>query len=301
MRLAFAGSPEAALPTLDWIAQSEHQLVRVFSQPDRPSGRGKKVLPTPVSQWAEENQYPIVKAERALELAQYLEDIDCVVTVGYGILLPEEILEIPTHGFINLHFSLLPHWRGAAPVQRAIANQDTVSGVTVFLLDSGMDTGPIYTSARFALDSDITSDELLHELSLIGPEQIDIALSMIERGVAPKAQSQSQASLAPKLSRQEGRVNWNSDAATISAHIRAFTSNPGAWTTLRGQVIKIESPEIADFSLEPGLIEVRDRALFVGTATSALSIATCIPQGKSRMAARDWINGARLTVGEKFE
>ncbi len=301
MRLAFAGSPISAIPTLEWVAESEHCLVKVFSQPSRPAGRGKVLTPTPVSEWATARGVELVTVAKAQDLADHLREIDCVITVGYGLLLPENILSIPPYGFLNLHFSLLPQWRGAAPVQRAIENQDRFTGVTVFRLDAGMDTGPIYSSARFAIDDDITSDELLHELALLGPEQVEIALNKISHGEPPTPQSSQGASRAHKLSREEGRINWSRPADQISAQIRAFTTNPGAWTSFRGQTLKIEGPIETDQQIPHGVIAASSQGLLVGTATNALLISTCIPQGKPRMDSRSWLNGARITAGDKFE
>ena len=228
MRLAVAASPDVAIPTLSALLDGEHQLVRVISQPDRPAGRGKVMTPTPVSQWAPDHEIELVRPKSAHELKEFLGDIDCVVTIGYGVLLPEDVLVIPPAGFLNLHFSILPRWRGAAPVQRAIEAQDPFTGVTVFKLDAGMDTGPIYTVDRFALDSDITSDELLIELGELGVETVSRALEMITKGERPSAQSSEGATRAMKLSRAEGEINWDLPATTVSAKIRAFTSTPGA-------------------------------------------------------------------------
>lgn len=300
MRLALAGSPRAAIPTADALLASDHELVRVFTQPDRPAGRGRSLTPTDVALWANEHQIEVIKTETAKDLVPYLDDVDCVVTVGYGILLPTDVLSIPAHGFVNLHFSLLPQWRGAAPVQRAIENQDVVSGVTVFQLDEGMDTGPIYSVARFALDNDISSDELLVELSELGAEVVLEALAQVSDGVRPTPQSHEGVSRAKKLSREEGAIDWNQSAEKVSAHIRAFTSNPGAWTTLRGEVHKIAGVCITDSTLAPGAIALIDKKLCVGTATTALAIEFCTPAGKSKMPAGAWFNGARITAEDRF-
>lgn len=301
MRIAVAASPEVAIPSLEALAASSHQLVRVISQPDRPAGRGKVLTPTPVSQWAIDNGYELSRPENREEIAEVVRDLDCVITIGYGVLLPENILSIPTHGFLNLHFSLLPRWRGAAPVQRAIEAGDQVSGVTVFQLDAGMDTGPIYTMHRFALDSDITSDELLTELGELGVEALLESLEKIERGQRPTPQNNDGATRAFKLSRDEGRIDWTLDAERISAKIRAFTSNPGAWSEFRGSTIKLASPRISDFSLAPGEIAFIDRKVFVGTSTFALEIGLIIAAGKGEIAASSWANGARLIAGERCE
>ena len=301
MRIAVAASPEVAIPSLEAIAASSHQLVRVISQPDRPAGRGKVLTPTPVSQWAIDNGIELLRPESKEEIADSVRDLDCVITIGYGVLLPESILAIPQKAFLNLHFSLLPRWRGAAPVQRAIEAGDLVSGVTVFQLDAGMDTGPIYTTHRFALDSDITSDELLIELGELGVEALLETLEKIEGGVRPTPQSNEGATRALKLSRGEGRIEWSQDANEISAKIRAFTSNPGAWTEFRGSVIKIAAPRMSELSLAPGEIAIRDRKVFIGTSTLALEIGLITPAGKGEMAAPSWANGARLVEGERCE
>jgi methionyl-tRNA formyltransferase len=301
VRLAVAASPEVALPTIEALHSDPYNLVRIISQPDRPAGRGKVLTPTPVSQWAIDNNVELVRPESASELAQFLSDIDLVVTIGYGVLLPESILEIPPYGFLNLHFSLLPRWRGAAPVQRAIEAGDAVTGVTVFKLDPGMDTGPIYTMHRFALDSDITSDELFIELGLLGVDAVLETLAKIENGEKPVPQKSDGATRAMKLTREEGRIDWTLSAEVISAKIRAFTSSPGAWTQFRGNPVKIATPMISDFTLTPGEISLRDKKVFIGTGSSALEIGFITSAGKQQSPASAWANGARLEPGERCE
>lgn len=301
MRIAVAASPEVAIPTIEAIMSSSHQLVRVISQPDKPAGRGRVMTPTPVSMWAVNAGIDLVKPESVAEIAQSVEDCDCVITIGYGKLLPKEILAIPRYGFLNLHFSLLPRWRGAAPVQRSIEAQDSVSGVTVFLLDEGMDTGPIYTVHRFALDSDITSDELLKELGELGVDAVLETLEKIEAGVRPTPQDSAGATRAHKLSRSEGEIDWNLEAEVLSAKIRAFTSNPGAWTTFRGSVLKIASPKISQVELAPGEIAPIDKKVLIGTGSLALEIGIVTAHGKQPIEAPAWANGARLVTGERCE
>jgi methionyl-tRNA formyltransferase len=301
MRLAVAASPEVAIPTLEALVKSEHHLVRVISQPDKPAGRGKVLSPTPVSQWAMDLGIPLLRPTKKEEIAKSVADCDCIITIGYGVLLPPEILALPPHGFLNLHFSLLPRWRGAAPVQRAIEAQDSVSGVTVFQLDEGMDTGPIYTVHRFALDNDITSDELLLELGELGVEAVLEALELIERGKRPTPQPSEGATRALKLSKEEGRIDWNQSADVISAKIRAFTSNPGAWTTFRGNPIKVFSPVVSDLILKPGELSIVEKKLLIGTSTTALQIGSLTSPGKAQIPAAAWANGARLVKGELCE
>lgn len=301
MRIGVAASPEVAIPTLEALRSSSHQLVRVISQPDRPAGRGKVLTPTAVSQWAIENEIPLMRPTNSDEIAEAVEGLDCVVTIGYGVLLPEKILSIPEKGFLNLHFSLLPKWRGAAPVQRSIEAGDSLTGVTVFQLDAGMDTGPIYTVHRYALDSDITSDELLIELGEVGVGAVLEALDLVSQGVRPKPQEQLGATRAHKLSREEAQVNWREGAEQVSAKIRAFTSNPGAWTNFRGKIIKVAAPKISDISLAPGEILFREKKLFIGTGTNALEIGQITSAGKAPIDASSWANGARLIEGERCE
>ena len=301
MRIAVAASPQVAIPTIEAIQKSSHELVRIISQPDRPAGRGKVLTPTPISQWALDNNVELLRPSTAEEIAKAVEDLDCVVTIGYGVLLPEFLLQIPTRGFLNLHFSLLPRWRGAAPVQRAIEAGDSLSGVTVFQLDAGMDTGPIYTVHRYALDSDITSDELLVELGEVGVGAVLEALDLVSKGVRPEPQSGEGATRANKLSREEAQINWNLDAEKVSSKIRAFTSNPGAWTNFRGDVIKIAAPKISDLALDPGEVSFKEKKLYIGTATSALEIGVITSAGKSAVEASSWANGARLEDGERCE
>lgn len=301
MRIAIAASPEVAIPTIEALSKSSFQLVRVISQPDRPAGRGKVLTPTPVSQWAIENGVELLRPSNSEEIAAAVEGLDCVITIGYGVLLPERILEIPTYGFLNLHFSLLPRWRGAAPVQRAIEAGDSVSGVTVFKLDAGMDTGPIYTVHRFALDSDISSDELLIELGLLGVDAVIESLDKIARNERPVPQPTEGATRAKKLTREEAQIDWSLEAEVVSAKIRAFTSNPGAWTYFRGSVIKVASPHITDVKLQPGEISLREKKVLIGTASTALHIGLITSAGKSAIDSTAWANGARLIEGERCE
>jgi len=301
MRIAVAASPQVAIPTLEAIKTSKHELVRIFSQPDRPAGRGRVLEATPVSQWALANDIELFRPEKSAELTSLINDLDCVVTIGYGLLIPEEVLNVPRYGFLNIHFSILPRWRGAAPVQRAIEAQDPFSGISIFKLDKGMDTGPYYVMSRFALDSDITSDELLNELGEIAPETLMQSLVLIEAGEKPTPQNEKDATRAFKLTREEGRVDLTKSAEIVSAKIRAFTSNPGAWITFRGSVMKITIGSISEVELAPGELRKVEGDLLIGTATKAIVVATVTPSGKPSLAASAWLNGARLVDGESCE
>ena len=300
MRLCVAATPKVAIPTLDYLLLSNHELISVITQPDRPSGRGQKSRESEVSQWAAQNNVTCHKPQGEQETLAALADADLLLTIGYGVILPTSVISLPTHGSINLHFSLLPRWRGAAPVQRAIEAGDSVSGVTVFALDEGMDTGPIYLEKRFALDADITSDELLNELADLGVEAVAQTLTLIEQGVRPHAQSSEGATRAMKISKGDAQIDWNQSAEVISQKIRAFTSNPGAWTNFRESTLKVFTPTITDFPLPPGELLLKEKKLYIGTSTFAIEIGEVQPSGKALMPASSWVNGVRLDSGERL-
>lgn len=289
-----------AVDSLNALQGSDFELAFVITQPDRPAGRGQELKQSAVSAWAVGAGTTCHKPESTKEFLDLASTVDLMITIGYGKILTLDELSAPTFGSINLHFSLLPRWRGAAPVQRSIEAGDSVTGVTVFQLDEGMDTGPIYLMKRFALDDDITSDELFTELAEVGSEALLESLAMIESGAKPTPQSSTDATKAAKITKAEAEINWSDSAVVISRKIRAFTSNPGAWTTFRGSTLKIESPTIEEIVLEPGEILYQDKKLLIGTSTSAISIGFITPQGKSRTAAQSWVNGARLQPGELF-
>lgn len=295
-----AATPEVAIPSLDALLSSKHELLSVITQPDRPSGRGQSLHESAVSRWANENGIDVHKPERDSNFQPFLAKVDVLITIGYGVILPREVFESPRHGSLNLHFSLLPRWRGAAPVQRAIEAGDLVSGVTVFALDEGMDTGPIYIQSRFALDSDITSDELFTELAGLGAEALLHTLDLIESGVKPAPQLEHSATRAFKLSKEEGCIDWSLSADAISNKIRAFTSQPGTWTNFRGSVLKVDTPIMSEIVLEPGALLIENKKLYVGTSTTALKICYITSSGKSRMPSSEWANGVRLVAGDLF-
>jgi methionyl-tRNA formyltransferase len=300
LRIAVAATPEVAIDSLNALHESDYELAFVITQPDRPAGRGQEMRESAVSVWAASAGIDCLKPETTDDFLKLASTVDLMITIGYGKILTLQELSAPTHGSINLHFSLLPRWRGAAPVQRSIESGDAVTGVTVFQLDEGMDTGPIYLMKRFALDDDITSDELFKELSELGSEALLESLAMIETGAKPTPQSSSDTTKAAKITKAECQINWNDDAVSISRKIRAFTSHPGAWTTFRGSIVKIDSPSIEELVLKPGEILFQDKKLFVGTSTTSLSLGFITPQGKSRTAVQSWVNGARLQPGELF-
>jgi len=227
--------------------------------------------------------------------------LDCVITIGYGVLLPQVVLDIPKHGFLNLHFSLLPAYRGAAPAQRALLNGEMVSGVTVFQLEKGMDTGPIYSQLPINIDPSWRSVELLSELAHQGPSAVATAISMIETGLSPTAQSGTP-TLAPKITKEEARLDFSKSAENIVNAVRAFTYEPGAWCLWNNESFKITSASVANHQgLVIGQVVVSEKRVFVGCGSaSATELLNVVPAGKKEMPAIDWARGARLLGGETF-
>ena len=302
MQIAVAATPEVALPTLEALLVSEHDLVAVITQPDRPAGRGLALKESPVATWAKVRGVTVRKPVDQEELKLAVADVDLVITIGFGVIIKEEILNLPRHGFINLHFSLLPKWRGAAPVQRAIEAGDQTTGVTVFKLDKGMDTGPIYRQNEIELPVKATTSSLLQDLAAIGAPVVLDAMIAIEANEAPVAQSENGASRAEKLSKDEGRIDWQLPAPKIERKIRAFYPAPGAWTTFRDEAIKIESAELREAKFgQPGALLLEGKELFVCTAEGSLQIFTVKPAGKASMSASDWVNGARIEQEARFK
>ena len=303
MRLAVAATPHVAIPTLEFLHSGKNSLVRIFTTEDKGVGRGRMLTPSDVARWANEHGVECVKVGKANEMSDYLDDVDCVITVAFGILLPEEILAIPTHGFINIHFSLLPAWRGAAPVQRAIENGDENLGISVFLLDKGMDTGPIYIQSSFPRDPSMRSKEALEFLGEQGVALIAKTLEDISNGVAPVVQSSVGVSLAKKLSKNEAVIDWHLASQVIDRKIAAFYPNPIAFTSFRGEILKITRSRMCndlsvELALKAGELKVEKDRVLIGTGDQPLEIVQLIPQGKSEMKATDWARGARINPGE---
>lgn len=301
MRLGVAATPAVAVPSLDWLLTTEHELALIITQPDKPSGRGRVMKQSVVADWANRHNVRLVKPLNSMDLQGQIEDLDCVITIGYGVLLPELILDLPKYGFINLHFSLLPLYRGAAPVQRALQNGDLVTGVTVFQLEKGMDTGPIYSQSSVAIDPSWRSFELLAFLSQQGPTVLQEALLKISQGVSPVAQL-GHSSLAPKISKEEARLNFSAHAEDVVNAIRAFTYEPGAWTLWNGEPFKITSAAVAkNVEIPIGAVITSEKSVYVGCADlSTIELVTVVPSGKKEMKAIDWARGARLVGGEHF-
>ena len=300
MRIGVAATPEVAIPTLNWLLQSEHSIELIITQPDRPAGRGRLLQQSVVADWADANQITVLKPEGSQELLGKIEHLDLVLTIGYGVLLPLNILTLPKFGFLNLHFSLLPAYRGAAPAQRALLNGETQTGVTVFQLDKGMDTGPIYTQESIEIEPWWRSFELLQHLADLGPGVVQKSFEMIKNQESPKVQ-EGAASIAAKIDKAEARLDFTKEVIEVSNSVRAFTYEPGAWTLWKGEPFKICSTGNSSSSKGAvGEVSVIDKSVFVTCANGSLEILRVVPAGKKEMDAIEWARGARLIGGEVF-
>jgi methionyl-tRNA formyltransferase len=303
MRVVFAGTPEVALPSLQAIADSAHELVGVVTRPDAPTGRGRKVAASPVADAAAELGVPVLKPEHPRD-AGFQDELrrlapDACPVVAYGALLPQSALDIPRHGWVNLHFSLLPAWRGAAPVQRAIWAGDDVTGATTFRIVQELDAGPTYGVMTETIRPWDTAGDLLARLSEGGAGLLVATLDGIADGsLEERPQPADDVSLAPKITVADARVDWTQPAAAIDRQVRACTPAPGAWTTYAGERLKLGPLAPADGQLPPGEIVAGRNAVVVGTGSAALRLGDVQAVGKRPMPAPDWARGLRLSGGE---
>ncbi|MDL4819959.1 methionyl-tRNA formyltransferase [Actinomadura opuntiae] len=302
MRLVFAGTPETALPALDALLASGHEVAAVVTRPDAPSGRGRRLEASPVAERAAEAGVEALKPAKARD-PEFLDRLraiapDCCPVVAYGALLPREALDIPRHGWVNLHFSLLPAWRGAAPVQRAILHGDDVTGAATFQIEEGLDTGPVYGVLTEPIRPTDTTGDLLGRLAVAGAGLLLDTMNGIEAGVLEaRPQSTEGVSHAAKLTPEDARVDWTAPARHVDRLIRACTPAPGAWTTFRDTRLKLGPvrPAPDGEKLSPGELRAGKKEVLVGTATHPVVLGDVQPQGKRRMAAADWVRGTDLT------
>jgi len=307
VRIVFAGTPEPAVASLDAIAASGHDLVAVLTRPDAPSGRGRHEVASPVARWAQERDIEVLRPARLREQS-FLDrlaalGVDCVPVVAYGALVPPVALAVPRYGWINLHFSLLPAWRGAAPVQHAILHGDDMTGASVFALEEGLDTGPVYGTLTEKIRRRDTSGDLLERLAVAGAGLLVAVLDGLDSG-ALKAEPQPAdgVSLAPKITVEDAEVRFAEPAFAVDRRIRACPPAPGAWTTLRGERVKLGPvlPLADGPRLEPGQSRVEKSRVLVGTGTEPVALGEVRPAGRKPMAASDWVRGLRLVDGELF-
>ena len=309
MRLLFAGTPEPAVASLEALLGSRHEVAAVLTRPDAPTGRGRRMEPSPVRRVAEEAGVEVLTPPRPRDpafLARLAELApDACPVVAYGGLIPPAALAVPGHGWVNLHFSLLPAWRGAAPVQHAILAGDEVTGACTFRLEEGLDTGPVFGTVTEEIGRTDTSGDLLARLAVDGARLLVATLDGIEEGrLSAVPQPAEGISTAPKLTTEDARIDWKTPALRIDRLVRACTPAPGAWTTFAGERVKIfpvaPIPGVTD--VEPGVIVADKRGLQVGTGSGhTVRLGDVQAQGKKRMAAADWARGMRLPDGARFE
>ncbi|WP_129662987.1 methionyl-tRNA formyltransferase [Phytoactinopolyspora endophytica] len=307
MRVLFAGTPDVAVPSLRAVMDSRHDVVAVLTRPDAPAGRGRKLTPSPVATVAEEAGVEVLKPAKPRD-PEFLERLaaigpDCAPVVAYGGLIPQAALDVPTHGWVNLHFSLLPAWRGAAPVQHAVLAGDDVTGACTFQLEEGLDTGPVYGLVTEDIRPTDTSGDLLARLAKSGATLLTRTLDGIEDGsLRAEPQPDDGVSLAPKLTAEDAQVDWTAPAMRVDRLVRACTPAPGAWTTFRGERLKLQPIQLerGRDGIAAGEIIVEKTGVRVGTGSHAVVLGDVKPQGKREMPATDWARGVRPEPGERL-
>jgi methionyl-tRNA formyltransferase len=306
VRVLFAGTPAVAVPSLDALIDAGFDVVAVLTRPDAPLGRKRVLTPSPVAARAAELGIEIIHAAKVdagvtARIAAAAPDVAAIV--AYGGLIPRAALDVPRHGWVNLHFSLLPAWRGAAPVQRAVIAGDDVTGAVTFRLEEGLDTGPVFGTLTETVHPGDTAGALLERLSHSGAVLLAQTLSAIDAGKAVALSQQGEVSLAPKLSLEDGRLDWQQPALAIGRRARGVTPEPGAWTSLDGQRIKLEPvlPAPDSAALPPGQLAMDGKRVLVGTGSHPVELTRVQPAGKKMMAAADWARGQATLESVVFE
>jgi len=308
LKIIYAGTPEFSVPALESLFESGHQVLAVYTQPDRPAGRGRKLKPSPVKSCALRHELAVFQPESFTECNE-LEQLagfqaDLMVVAAYGLLLPESVLNTPRLGCINIHASLLPRWRGAAPVQRAILAGDDETGITIMQMDKGLDTGDMLASAGLPIEPNWTAADLLDQLQTLGADLLIDTLDKLETGeLEVRQQDNSRATYADKLSKQEARIDWNQDAETIQRQVRAYVPWPVSYTQLEGHNLRIWSASIDDAhgSTGPGVvIDHNQDGLFVSCMDSVLKITELQFAGKKRCSAAE-VSNSRNLKGQRFD
>ncbi len=308
MKLVFAGTPEVAVPALDALLENKrHEVEAVVTRPDAPAGRGRHLVASPVARRAAEAGIEVLKPRRPGEEAflTRLREIapDCCPVVAYGALLPRTALDVPAHGWVNLHFSLLPAWRGAAPVQHAVLAGDEVTGASTFLIEEGLDSGPVYGVVTEDVRPTDTSGDLLTRLAFAGAGLLSATMDGIEDGtLEPVPQPADGVSLAPKIRVEDALIDWSAPALRVDRLVRGCAPAPGAWTLFRGDRLKVRTlaPAPGHETLEPGAIGAGKNSVHIGTGSHPVELQWVQPQGKKPMRAADWARGVRIGSGERL-
>ena len=306
MQISVASSSLIAVPIIEAILASEHTLASVITTPDKKAGRGQKETATPLATWSEERGYLVAKPFDTPSLNQHLlaAQPQLIITASYGRMIPVEVLHGPRFGWLNVHFSLLPRWRGAAPVQWALLEGDPVTGISIFKLDKGMDTGPVYMQEEVEIGSNDTTDILLERMSILAGNRIMGVVEGIRKGEKPKAQSTNGITLAPKISKEMAKIEWKDGADSILRKIRALGDRPGVWCNFRDERLALHGLEeslLPNSLKKPGELQIVEGNLLVRCGDSVLTVTELTPAGKKRMSGGDFARGARLTAGERFE
>ena len=307
MQIVFMGTPQFAVPSLEALVSAEHHISAVFTQPDRPKGRGKQVSESPVKEAARKLHLPVFQPERIrrpdqLELLRNLSP-EMMVVVGYGQIIPQTIIDIPRYGILNVHASLLPKYRGAAPIQWAIANGETTTGVTIMQIDAGLDTGDMLLKRSLHIGADETAPELSDRLARLGADLLVETVSQVKDGqIARTEQNEAEATYAPILKKEDGQIQWSRTADEIYSRMRGFTPWPGAYTSFRGQQLSVLWAEPSDAtSTVPGQLIEAKRRLIVGCGGgTALELTEVQLAGKKRMSGEAFLNGYQPTPGERL-
>lgn len=322
LRLLFAGTPEAAVPSLRALLASRHEVVAVLTRPDAPAGRGRRLVRSPVGALADEAGIPVLTPRRLREpgFVDTLRALspDCGVVVAYGALVPPAALAVPRFGWVNLHFSLLPAWRGAAPVQAALRHGDEITGAATFRLEEGLDTGPVYGVVTETVAATDTAGDLLGRLAISGATLLAATVDGIADGtLVPRPQPAEGVSHAPKVTVDDARVDWAHPAAAVDRLVRSVTPEPGAWTTFRGERLGLgpvrplaasdttavttaasDTAASGTGELKPGELQAGKRRVLAGTGTGPVELGEVRPVGRRPMPAADWARGVRITPGE---
>jgi methionyl-tRNA formyltransferase len=305
LKLVFAGTPDFAVPSLELLLQSDHEVVSVYTQPDRPAGRGRKLTASPVKQLAQKHHVKVLQPDTlrtdsaVSELASLQPDL--MIVVAYGLILPSEILSVPTHGCLNVHASLLPRWRGAAPIQRSILAGDQQTGVTIMQMDVGLDTGDMLKQTIVPITTETTARQLHDELAIRGAEDLLQVVEQIggKKPPVPQKQDDTAATYAEKLSKQEARIDWREAAEVVLRKIKAFNPWPVAHTALHGKILRIWDAEMAaaEQAAEPGeLITATNGIPVIACGTGAIALLELQPEGKKCMTAQAFMNARKADI-----
>jgi len=305
LKVLIASSSILSIPLFNVLSNSsEYEITGLLTNQDKPTGRGQKIGSNELAVWAQSQNFDIYKSSSEEEMISALTKSlpEIVITIAFGQLVKEKALRIPKFGWINIHFSILPKWRGAAPVQHSILNGEQSTGISIFKLDQGMDTGPIYLSKEFSLKEDETTTEVLNRLSVEGSEMTLDVLKMIEDRKQPKDQSNTAVSFAPKFQKKDGEINWRKSSESIYNLYRALGSNPGIWTVLNGVRLKIDSLRRSDVQLQlsSGQIEIDSEKIYAGTSEGVIEVLQLTPAGRNSMSSGEFVRGLTSKVGLNF-